>query len=623
MADKPVPAAKPIDQLTREDFLDTYPYELIFNEPDDFKRTTLIERLRYQADKVGYKKFVATMKAYGNSLKQIGAQQTVIRYNPTHFEGQPVELDAGSWTALDDRIERPDGNKTAVACMHPILPIERLVNVDTGEQRSRLAFRVGGRWSEVVVERTVLASASKVTELARYGIAITSQNARDFIQYLSEIETINYKVIKESKSVGRLGFISEKEFSPYMGELYFDGDAAFGQLFRSVHSRGSLAEWKNVAIECRQQSIAAAIVLAASFASVLLDKLNALPFFVHLWGVDSGTGKTVALMLAASVWGNPALGEYVKTFDSTVVGMEKTAAFLNSLPLCLDELQLSKDGRGKSSFDVYRLAQGVGRTRGNKYGGVDQTPRWRNCILTTGESPITSLASGAGAVNRVLDIECVTGHPVITDGNRISNALRANYGQAGRMFVDHLIEADMDSIRTMYRDYFEELNQSDSTEKQAMAAAAVLTADQLMCAWVFDSEIPSLEVRDIREYMASREEVSAGQRAYESLCGWVAQNVAHFTSDNPNGVYGRLTEKDPDHVYIIATLMRETLREQGFDPRATASWLRQKKLIEGRGRNMTRAIKIGRVPTECFYLKLPPDESQAPPPEEDGGELPF
>ena len=115
MADKPVPAAKPIDQLTREDFLDTYPYELIFNEPDDFKRTTLIERLRDQATKVGYKKFVATMKAYGNSLKQIGAQQTVIRYNPTHFEGQPVELDAGSWTALDDRIERPDGNKTAVA----------------------------------------------------------------------------------------------------------------------------------------------------------------------------------------------------------------------------------------------------------------------------------------------------------------------------------------------------------------------------------------------------------------------------------------------------------------------------------------------------------------------------
>ena len=88
-------------------------------------------------------------------------------------------------------------------------------------------------------------------------------------------------------------------------------------------------------------STTAKIILAASFASVLLEPLGCLPFFVHLWGVDSGTGKTVALMVAASVWGDPAIGNYVKTFDGTVVGLEKTAAFLNELPLCLDELQLA------------------------------------------------------------------------------------------------------------------------------------------------------------------------------------------------------------------------------------------------------------------------------------------
>lgn len=69
--------------------------------------------------------------------------------------------------------------------------------------------------------------------------------------------------------------------------------------------------------------------------------------------------------------------------------------------MCLDELQLAKNLRGRTNFDVYKLAQGVGRTRGNRSGGIDLTPTWRNCILTTGESPLTSLASGAGAVNRV------------------------------------------------------------------------------------------------------------------------------------------------------------------------------------------------------------------------------
>lgn len=78
-------------------------------------------------------------------------------------------------------------------------------------------------------------------------------------------------------------------------------------------------------------------------------------------------------MVAASVWGNPNAGKYVQTHNATQVGMERTAAFLNHLPYCLDELQLAKDGRGHSKLDIYQLAEGTGRTRGNK-NGVDITP---------------------------------------------------------------------------------------------------------------------------------------------------------------------------------------------------------------------------------------------------------
>lgn len=133
-------------------------------------------------------------------------------------------------------------------------------------------------------------------------------------------------------------------------------------------------------------------------------------------------------MLAASVWGNPAVGKYIKTFNATEVGHEKTAAFLNSLPLLIDELQLARDARGKIQFNVYSLAQGVGRTRGTKSGGVDKTPTWGNCILTTGESPLTTLTDGAGALNRVIDIECSPPGKVISDGMRIANDLKKTMG---------------------------------------------------------------------------------------------------------------------------------------------------------------------------------------------------
>ena len=51
--------------------------------------------------------------------------------------------------------------------------------------------------------------------------------------------------------------------------------------------------WRETAVRCRQESRTAQILLAASFASVLLGHIGALPFFVHLWSAESGTGKTV------------------------------------------------------------------------------------------------------------------------------------------------------------------------------------------------------------------------------------------------------------------------------------------------------------------------------------------
>ena len=88
----------------------------------------------------------------------------------------------------------------------------------------------------------------------------------------------------------------------------------------------------------------ARIMLAASFASALVEPCDCLPFFVHLWG-GTESGKTVALMLAASVWASPLMGDYIRTFNSTAVAQELTAGFVNSLPLCYDELQIVKKSK--------------------------------------------------------------------------------------------------------------------------------------------------------------------------------------------------------------------------------------------------------------------------------------
>lgn len=599
------------------------PYEALYKFHDQpFVHETKLQELSLYAASQHFRGFRAMYKKYVESLKvQSG---TVYIENVTQFTDQPLELNAGDWEANDFGVYRRSGFVDEVACPHPIMPVERLVNIDTGEEKLKLAFRKGTIWRKIIVSKTVLANANKVTELAGNGIAVTSQNARAFVSYISDLENLNYDLIPEKKSIGRFGYIPEEGFSPFVEGLIFDGDANFKAMFQTVCQRGDKEKWLDTAREVRDMSATARIILAASFASVLLEPLNCLPFFVHLWGVDSGTGKTVALMVAASVWGDPAIGSYVKTFDGTVVGMEKTAAFLNNLPLCLDELQLAKDARGRTNFDVYKLAQGVGRTRGNRAGGVDLTPTWRNCILTTGESPLTGTASGAGAVNRVIDIECKSSSVVIKDGMRISGTIKRNYGFAGRKFVECLYKPGViPSVDERYRELFRVLSDRDTTEKQAMAAAAIICADELACAWIFGGAERPLTVEQISEFLASKAAVSAGDRGYKFLCDWVTQNSNKLCtrSENPNQeVLGALDEIS-GKVFIIRSVFERVLQDAGYSMPAMVSYLKEQGLIETRGKHNTKGKRINGIPTECFCLILPAADIEDD--EDDPDELPL
>ena len=589
----------------KDDFLTTTPYEALYAyHKEPFTHAAKMEELAAYSVSKGFKGFKTMYKKYVESLK--AQSGTIYIDNVTNFTNQPLELNAGDWEADDSGIFKKNGYNDEVACPHPIMPVERLVNIDTGEEKLQLAFRKGTIWRKIIVSKTVLASSNKVTELAGSGIAVTSQNARAFIQYISDMENMNYYLIPEKKSIGRFGYIPDEGFSPFVDGLIFDGDANFKAMFQTVRSRGSETKWLETAAEVREMSTTVKIILAASFASVLLEPLNCLPFFVHLWGVDSGTGKTVALMVAASVWGDPAVGAYVKTFDGTVVGMEKTAAFLNNLPFCLDELQLAKDSKGRTTFDVYKLAQGVGRTRGNRSGGVDLTPTWRNCILTTGESPLTGTASGAGAVNRVIDIECKSAQAVIKDGMRISGAVKRNYGFAGRKFVERLYQPGViDQVSERYRELFRILSDRDTTEKQAMAAVAIILADELACQWIFGGTQQPLTIEQISEFLASKAAVSAGDRGYKYLCDWVTQNSNKLCgrSENPNiEVLGALED---GRAYIIRSVFEHILQDVGYSTAAMISYLKQSNLIETRGRANTKGKRINGIPTECFCLRLP------------------
>lgn len=591
--------------FTRDDYLSgTAPYELLFSLKDNkFEQKQLLGRMSEQARGVGVRNLAALFKAY---LESIGASATP-GYNRTDFTGQDLELDCGSWSATDMGVVGTDKlGFDVTACYHPILPVQRLVNIDTGIHKVKLAFSLSHRWGYVIEDRSGVSDSRSIIGLSKYGIMVNSETAKHLVRYLSEVEQLNYDTIPEVASVGRLGWIEDYGFSPYVDDLVFDGEEEFRTRFESIRERGSEQVWLDCCRAVRsgktKGNVIARIVLAASFASVLVRPCNCLPFFVHLWG-GSETGKTVSLLLAASVWADPEIGKYIQTFNATDVGKELGAAFCNSLPLIIDELQMVKDNRKDFDRMIYQLSEGVGRVRGKKSGGVQKTPTWRNCVITTGEFPIISPNSGAGAVNRTLEIDCHE-TKLFDDPKGTAVACYNNYGFAGRQFVEKLMEGDtMERVRAMQEAFQEQIKTDETMDKQTASAALILTADALAEEWIFQDGV-RLRPEDITPFLVSKETVNQNGRALQYLYDFANINQAKFMPDagDYNGeIWG---DMDDDYIYIIKSKFDQILADEGYNAAAFLGWAKNNLLVSlAKDGKSTKPKRIRGRLVRCVWLR--------------------
>lgn len=605
-----------IPAWTASDYRETSePYEWLYQFKDNkFKLAQLIEKVRQSAGAVGVRNFLSIWNAY---LCTVRSQKGIQNDNVTEFDGQEIELLCGEWFAGEYGISTLDfAGREITACAHPVLPIQRLVNIDTGVEKLKIAFRKGKNWRTIISDKRTLASASNIVGLADYGLAVNSENAKYLVRYLTDIENMNYDTIPEINSIGRLGWIENHGFSPYdIDNMVFDGEQSFKHIFESVKEKGEYEKWLDLVRDIRTNGITARIMLAASFASILIKPCGALPFFVHLWG-GTGTGKTVGLMLAASVWADPSMGRYITTMNSTTVAQELMAEFCNSMPMIMDELQVSRD---KSRIDevIYKLSEGVNRGRGKKTGGLQQTGNWANCILTTGEHPLSNPNSGGGAVNRIIDIDCKD-EPLFKDPVHVVSELKKNFGFAGRKFVEYLKDENtLNKVIELQRKLMTAFLDGDTTEKQAQSASIILTADILIERWIFKDDAV-LTINDISQFLSTNADVSINERSLQYIYEYIAINSSKFKPNKFNGEYsGEAWGKiEAGYIYIIKTKFNDLMSESEYNATAFLKWAKRKGLLlcDSDRERTTKKARIGGMEksVNCVVLSenWTPDSSE-------------
>lgn len=616
-----------------------FPDEIFYRifEIDDYvERTQFIEELRNRARMIKRsREFSALLQSFFRDYQQ----KMMEHGNVTQFTEQPVELQCGPWRATDLGVtmQKFDGRGMPVqitACLHPILPVEILKNVDTGEERLKLAYFKYGKWNEVTVNREVCADNSAIVKvLSKIGVEVTSENAKFLVRYLSDCIGMNPAKLEPKRSINRLGWCA-KEFMPYADDIVYDGDREYDSIFRNIGEKGSYHVWKEHCSMLRKNKIVR-LAFAASFGSVLIEPLKILPFVFHIWSGESGTCKTVAIMAAMSIWGNPKMGGLVKTMNTTKVNIMRTSAFLYSLPYAGDELQTMKDKWG-GNFDqlIYQITEGIDRGRGRASGGVEETKTWHNSYLFTGEEPITKSNSRAGSKNRVIEIEVE--EKLMEDGNRTVSVLTENYGQAGRKLIQYLQTIDTGTLITEYRNYFDSMCKLDTTEKQAMAMSCILLADRILTQVVFQGETP-LGIKDVKQYLRSAQEVDVSERSYQMVLNWIAKNPVRFK--NPDGtdasnrgeVWGRI-DSDEDHpekpqiAVINKDVLSDFLDKSGFDYTAVSKkWAAKGQIIRNSQGKLVHQTKVYNVKASYIKLNMEPaaDEDGFVGTDPDQLELPF
>lgn len=244
--------------------------------------------------------------------------------------------------------------------------------------------------------------------------------------------------------------LPSQTFGPADGERYYLSDQSEASAYERA---GRLETWRElVALPCGQHK-RALFALACAFAGPLIDLAGGESGGFHLVG-GSSSGKTTALRLASSVWGNP--DGYWRQWRTTDNGLEAVAEEFNDTLLALDEIGQA-DSRIIGEV-AYMLANGRGKQRAKKEGGARAIKTWRVLLLSTGEVGTAGLMNAAGQKSRAghevrlveLPADAGKGFGLFDSAGRrtsagelagaLVEAARQHHGHAGPLFVERLAQ---------------------------------------------------------------------------------------------------------------------------------------------------------------------------------------
>lgn len=365
-------------------------------------------------------------------------------------------------------------------------------------------------------------------------------------------------------------------------------------------------------------------VTLAVYASLVpaFQRILGLPSFAVQWAGATCTGKTTALMLAASVWGNPQIAmsrSLVHSFDESMDQLVDTVFYGRDLPLIVDGLAIQKGG------DHSRKAQTI--LSGSHATQRTATRRFTPILLTAGVHALEDVTGEESVAARSV---VLWGPPfgkqnitTARDVAALRAALSIHYGHLGPMVVQQMLERRSEWIawKQAYGALVARFQERAATNGGVASACSVYVSALAAVADIVHSLLPDVFAWDYKPviqdvwtwFLTNGPRRSKAIVARDYLLDWVAANAKRFIVGKiegrpPYGGYvGRIT--DGGVVWISSAAVQELLVKAGYDPPAIyREWGAADWISNQRNDRHWKVQWLGRNHVRCLGLQLSPEE---------------
>jgi hypothetical protein len=466
---------------------------------------------------------------------------------------------------MERMVEDEEGGKSKKQVM--LLPYELFVvdilNSNNEHTVHMIALKPEGAVNVTMPQKAVVSKDETAKALASQNVVASfgagnDKNLAEYVRACVEECSMNKPAIRVPDSYG---WQPDNSYV-YAGRIFSKGKEpikvpmpGLENITMHTEPKGTLENWQafiNMLVHRKMWGHLAVVLAGAGAPFMRFTGIYGMTY--HCASTESGTGKSLSLEAAASVWGHPV---HYRTGKSTSpVAMQQRLGLLNSHPLITDEITAKnrKDFEWLPEF-LLDMTEGRGKERmesGSNKERLNLSTWMTTCLMSSNTHIVDYLSGGRqhsseGELRRL--IEFVFDKPLEWEAHEIETikSLAHNYGHAGFMLSQVLVdrfdewpEFVTKAVTNMYGEF-----KATNDERFWMAGIGAAISAAVVLKQSGIAEIP------LRPIINAFKKAIENMRASMKISARNAEDVLNsFTRDN----YGSFVVIKPSKGGVLAEL---------------------------------------------------------------------